>query len=75
MAFIVGDSLEERKAIVNNVEDFYRVRSALFHHGKSVSPEDKKVVDKFFFNVWFSLTSSPGSGRSVRNEGSVAHST
>jgi hypothetical protein len=55
MALIVGDSLEERKEIVNNVEDFYRVRSALFHHGKSVSPEDTKVVDNFFFNVWFGL--------------------
>jgi hypothetical protein len=55
MAFIAGNSLAERRDIVNNVDDFYRVRSALFHHGESVSPTDTGVVDKFFFNVWFSM--------------------
>jgi len=29
MAFIIGESLEERKKIVANVEDFYRIRSRL----------------------------------------------
>jgi hypothetical protein len=55
MAFIIGNSLRERKDIVRNVEDFYRVRSAFFHHGRSVKPEEADIVDKFFFNVWFCL--------------------
>jgi Apea-like HEPN len=55
MAFIIGNSLRERKDIVRNVEDFYRVRSAFFHHGRSVKPEETDIVDKFFFNVWFCL--------------------
>jgi hypothetical protein len=55
MAFIIGNSLEERKEIVRNVEEFYRIRSAFFHHGQSVSVEDTDIVDKFFFSVWLSL--------------------
>jgi len=55
MAFIIGNSLEERRAVVKNVEEFYRIRSAFFHHGQSVSHEDEEIVDKFFFNVWFCL--------------------
>lgn len=55
MAFIIGNSLDERKGVVKSVEEFYRIRSAFFHHGQSVSPEDADIVDKFFFNVWFCL--------------------
>jgi hypothetical protein len=55
MAFITGNSLDERKGVVTNVEEFYRIRSAFFHHGQSVSPMDAEIVDKFFFNVWFCL--------------------
>ncbi len=56
MAFIVGNSLAERKDVVRNVEEFYRVRSAFFHHGRSVEPQDTDIVDKFFFNVWLCLS-------------------
>jgi hypothetical protein len=55
MAFVIGNSLEERKAVVKNVEEFYRIRSSFFHHGQSVSPDETDIVDKFFFNVWFCL--------------------
>jgi hypothetical protein len=55
MAFISGNSLEERKEIVKNVEDFYEIRSQIFHHGNSVSPGDVDIIEKFFLNVWFSL--------------------
>lgn len=55
MAFIVGNSLTERKDIARNVEEFYRVRSAFFHHGRSVKAEETDIVDKFFLNVWFCL--------------------
>ena len=55
MAFIIGNSLDERKGIIRNVEEFYRIRSAFFHHGQSVKPEEKEIVDKFFVNAWFCL--------------------
>jgi hypothetical protein len=55
MAFIIGNSLQERKSVVANVDDFYRLRSALFHHGKPVSPANTALVDTFFVNVWFTL--------------------
>lgn len=55
MAFIIGESLEERKKIVTNVEDFYRIRSRLIHHGREASLKDVEVIDRFFFNVWWTL--------------------
>jgi len=55
MAFIIGNSLAERKDVVRNVEEFYIVRSAFFHHGRLVKSEETDIVDKFFFNVWFCL--------------------
>jgi hypothetical protein len=55
MAFVIGNSLEQRKQIVANVEDFYRIRSRLIHHGREAGPRDMEVIDRFFFNVWWTL--------------------
>jgi hypothetical protein len=55
MAFIIGESLEERKKIVANVEDFYRIRSRLVHHGREATLADVEVIDRFFLNVWLTL--------------------
>jgi hypothetical protein len=55
MAFIIGNSLEQRRPIVTNVEDFYRIRSRLIHHGQEAGPQDMDVIDRFFFNVWWTL--------------------
>jgi len=55
MAFIIGNSLEERKEVVANVEEFYRIRSRLIHHGREAAPHDVEVIDKFFFNVWWTF--------------------
>jgi hypothetical protein len=52
MAFLTGNSLQSRKEIIKNVEDFYRIRSEFIHHGKEVGVKDTAVVDKFFSNVW-----------------------
>jgi hypothetical protein len=55
MAFIVGKTLEQRKPIVVNVEEFYRIRSRLIHHGREASATDIAVIDVFFFNVWWTF--------------------
>jgi hypothetical protein len=55
MAFLIGKSLESRKEIVKNVEDFYDIRSRLIHHGREASGKDLEVIDTFFFNVWWTL--------------------
>lgn len=55
MAFIVGKSLDERKKIVTNVEEFYRIRSGLIHHGQEAAVQDIEVIDKFFFSVWWTF--------------------
>jgi hypothetical protein len=52
MAFIIGNDLAQRRAIVQNVDKFYSIRSRLFHHGEEVSPDDVAVIDQFFCNVW-----------------------
>lgn len=55
MAFIAGKTLEERKSIVANVEEFYRIRSRLIHHGREATATDIEVIDRFFFNVWWTF--------------------
>jgi len=55
MAFLIGNTLEERKKIIQNVEEFYDIRSRLIHHGRDVRDDQKDIVDNFFFWVWLSL--------------------
>jgi hypothetical protein len=55
MAFIIGKNLEQRKPVVVNVEEFYRIRSRLIHHGREASDKDIAVIDAFFFNVWWTF--------------------
>lgn len=58
MAFLIGQSLPERKAILKNVEDTYRVRSGFIHHGNAV--EDTEVVNEFLVYAWTSLANLLG---------------
>ncbi len=55
LAFLIGTTRDERKEIINNVEEFYNIRSGLIHHGRDVREDEKEIVDRFFFNVWFSF--------------------
>src|ERR1700722_1062471 len=48
---LLGNSLEQRKRIVANVEDFYRIRSRLIHHGREAGSKDMKVIGRFFVNL------------------------
>jgi hypothetical protein len=53
MAFLVGDSVEERRAVVRNVDAAYRIRSKFIHHGESA--EDSDVVEQFCAYAWQSF--------------------
>jgi hypothetical protein len=53
MAFLIGQSVDERKAIVQNVDASYRIRSKFIHHGNSV--EDSEVIERFFEYAWQSF--------------------
>lgn len=55
MAFIIGTNLDNRKRLVQDVEDFYRIRSRLIHHGREATEPDMAVIDAFFFNVWWTF--------------------
>jgi len=55
MAFLIGQSVDERRKVIKNVDEFYGIRSGLIHHGKEVQDHQKDVVDEFFVNVWFSF--------------------
>jgi Apea-like HEPN len=55
MAFLIGGNVEQRKNVIQNVDEFYGIRSRLIHHGKEVQEHQKDVVDEFFVNVWLSF--------------------
>lgn len=55
IAFLTGNTVDERKDVIKNVDEFYNIRSGLIHHGRDVREEEKEIVDKFFFNIWFSF--------------------
>ena len=55
MAFLVGETVDERRKIIQNVDEFYKIRSGLIHHGRDIQNDQKDIVDAFFFNVWFSF--------------------
>jgi len=61
VAFLIGHSVDERRKVIRNVDEFYSIRSGLIHHGRDVQEDQKDVVDEFFFNVWFSFSRLLGS--------------
>jgi Apea-like HEPN len=50
MAFLIGKSVDERKAVIQNVDAAYRIRSKFIHHGNSV--EDSEIIERFFEYAW-----------------------
>jgi hypothetical protein len=53
MAFLCGNSLVARKAIVANAKEVYRLRSAFVHHGQSI--KDVETLSTFALNAWTCL--------------------
>lgn len=54
IAFLIGQTSDERMAIVALVRKIYKIRSSVIHHGKSVSSNAKEIED-FFNVVWSAL--------------------
>ena len=50
MAFLIGTTVDERKAIIQIVDAASRIRSNFIHHGDSV--EDSEVIERFFESAW-----------------------
>ena len=50
MAFLIGNSVEERRAIIHNVAAAYSIRSKFIHHGESA--EESGVVELFCTYGW-----------------------
>jgi hypothetical protein len=50
MAFLIGQTAQERKDIVKNIDEVYRIRSAFVHHGQT--SRDVETVDRFLVNAW-----------------------
>lgn len=61
MAFLIGKTIDERRKVIRNVDEFYGLRSGLIHHGRDIQEDQKDVVDEFFFSVWFSFIRVLGS--------------
>jgi len=50
MAFLIGQTAQERKDIVKNIDEVYRIRSAFVHHGQT--SRHVETVDRFLVNAW-----------------------
>lgn len=50
MAFVVGQTVEERKAVVKLVKEIYGLRSRFIHHGNSI--DDVEALRKFMFQAF-----------------------
>ena len=50
MAFLIGQTAQARKDIVQNIEGVYRIRSAFVHHGQT--SRHVEIVDRFLVNAW-----------------------
>ena len=50
MAFLIGQTAEERKSIVKNIDETYRIRSAFVHHGQTA--RHVETVNRFLVNAW-----------------------
>lgn len=54
MAFLIGQSAPQRKEIVKNIEEVYRIRSAFIHHGQT--SRHVQTVDRFLGNAWATMS-------------------
>src|ERR1017187_5821674 len=50
IAFLIGQSAPQRKEILKNIEETYKIRSAFVHHGQTARHVD--TVDRFLVNAW-----------------------
>lgn len=66
MAFLIGDSLENRKTIVANVQEIYRLRSSFIHHGNSI--DDLETLSVFMTNAWACFHNLLGYIQSVKSK-------
>ena len=50
MAFVVGQTADERKGIAANLRTAYSLRSRFIHHGQTI--EEVEAIRHFMFNAW-----------------------
>lgn len=55
MAMVVGNSVEERHAIITNLRQAYGIRSSFVHHGKRFDPSQREPLLRFMHNAWWLL--------------------
>jgi hypothetical protein len=52
MAFFVGSTVAERKAIIGNVKRTYGLRSLYIHHGRNNGIDDMATLEEFMLTAW-----------------------
>lgn len=55
MAYMHPVSVEERRKIISNVKEVYKLRSSFIHHGQKISTKDATILETFMYNSWCSL--------------------
>jgi hypothetical protein len=53
MAFLIGQSLDDRKKIVDIAKKTYAIRSRFIHHGQGI--EELNTLDQFLFFAWLTF--------------------
>ena len=53
IAFLIGTSVDDRRRIIKDVDETYRLRSKFIHHGRSI--EESEVVERFLEHAWHSF--------------------
>jgi len=51
VAFLIGKDAKERRAIVENIKEIYKIRSKFIHHGNSFGGEIE-LVNRFILTSW-----------------------
>ena len=55
IAFLIGDSKQERKEIINVFKKIYALRSQFVHHGKNPSHDEIVLIETFMNYTWLTF--------------------
>lgn len=69
MAFVSGRNIDERKAIIKNVEEIYKYRSAFVHHGQT--PRHLESLDSFLLYAWTTMINLLGAVKHYRTKAAL----
>ncbi|MBP7069597.1 MAG: hypothetical protein KBA97_00830 [Methanothrix sp.] len=52
MAYMIGNTVKERKVVIENVIKIYKLRSSFIHHGQYIDDFEYETLLTFMRNIW-----------------------